>query len=192
MPTGYTAIIEERADLTFRDFALRCARAMGACIMQRDDPTDDLPKAPEPSDYYVKQKRAAEARLLELRGLRPEGVRALWQADCERIAKSNAESVAKAKETERRYKRMRKMVAAWEPPTKEHEGFRKFMLEQIDMCSSDWKPYTVEPPATPGDWLTNALKSAEWDLEYSTKHAAEEVERANERKAWIDALYASL
>jgi hypothetical protein len=26
MPTGYTAIIEERADLTFRDFALRCAR----------------------------------------------------------------------------------------------------------------------------------------------------------------------
>ena len=140
----------------------------------------------------MKQKRAAEVRLLELRGLRPEGVRALWQADCERIAKSNAESVAKAKETERRYKRMRKMVAAWDPPTKDHEGLRRFMLEQIDMCSSDWKAYTTEPAPTPGDWLAKQFKAAEWDLEYSTKHAAEEIERADERKSWIDALYASL
>lgn len=45
MPTGYTAIIEERADLSFRDFALRCARGMCACVMQRDDPMDELPKA---------------------------------------------------------------------------------------------------------------------------------------------------
>jgi len=192
MPTGYTAIIEERADLTFRDFALRCARAMGACIMQRDDPTDDPPKAPEPSDYYMKQKRAAEAKLSELRGMSTDGARAMWQSDCERIAKSNAESVAKAKETERRYTRMRKMVTAWKPPTKDHDGLRRFMLEQIDLCSSDWKPYTVEAPATPGDWLANAIKNAEWELEYSTKRAAEEVERADERKSWIDALYASL
>jgi hypothetical protein len=192
MPTRYTAIIVERADLTFREFALRCARAMGACVMQRDDPTDDLPKAPEPSDYYEKQKVRAEARLVELRGLNKEGIRALWQAECERIGKSNAESTAKAKETERRYARMRKMVAAWEPPTKDHDGLRRFMLEQIDMCSSDWTPYTTVAPATPGDWYAAALKSAEWDLDYATKHAAEEVDRAADRKAWIDALYASV
>lgn len=35
MPTGYTADIKD--GITFRDFALRCARAFGATIMQRDE-----------------------------------------------------------------------------------------------------------------------------------------------------------
>lgn len=192
MPTGYTAIIDERADLTLRDFVLRCARGMGACILQRDDPMDDPPKAPEPNSYHEKQKRSAEARLIELRGLSEEGARALWQADCERIAKSNAESIAEASETERRYMRMRGLVEAWTPPTEQHGGLRRFMLEQIDACSYDWKPYVLEPPATPGDWLASQLESAQWDLEYSTKRAAEEIERHAERVAWIDALYASV
>ena len=48
MPTGYTAIIEDKPGLTLREFALRCARGMGACIMQRDDNMDEPPKAPEP------------------------------------------------------------------------------------------------------------------------------------------------
>lgn len=192
MPTGYTAIIEERADLTLRDFVLGCARGMGACVSQRDDPMEDPPKAPAPSDYYEKQKHAAESRLLELRGLSAEGARALWQADCERIAKRNAESITKASETERRYARMRGLVEAWKPPTEQHVGLRRFMLEQIDACSSDWKAYTYEAPATPGDWLAGQLTSAQWDLEYSTKHAAEELTRHAERVAWIDALYASV
>jgi hypothetical protein len=192
MPTGYTAIIGEKPDLAFREFALRCARAMGACIMQRDSPIDELPKAPEPSDYYEKSKRTAEAKLVELRGLTAEGKLALWQADCERIERENADNIAKAKESERRYSRMRAMVEAWTPPTKDHEGFRKFMLDQIDASSSDWKPYIVESAPTPGDWYANELKNAEWSLEYAIKNGAEEVERTNQRKAWIDALYASV
>jgi hypothetical protein len=192
MPTGYTAIIEEKPDLTFREFALRCARAMGACIMQRDSPIDELPKAPEPSDYYEKSKRTAEAKLVELRGLTVEGKRALWQADCERIGRENADSITKAKESERRYSRMRAMVEGWTPPTKDHEGFRKFMLDQIDASSSDWKPYTVELAPTPGDWYAKQVEAAEWSLKYSIEHAADEIRRTNGRKAWIEALYASV
>jgi hypothetical protein len=165
---------------------------MGACIMQRDDPTDDPPKAPEPSDYYAKSKLKAEAKLAELRALTSEGVRALWQSDCESIAKSNAESVAKAKETERRYARMRAMVEAWKPPTVDHEGLRQFMLQQIDICKIDWTPYTVEAPATPGDWLSKQLESAEWSLKYAIEQGGDEVKRTNERRDWITALYASL
>jgi hypothetical protein len=191
MPTGYTAIIEEKADLTFREFALRCARAMGACVMQRDDPADDPPKVPEPSECDAKRKREAEAKLIELRGLSAEGARALWQADCEHITKKNAESVAEAKELERRYARMRAMVTAWAAPA-DHEGLRRFMLEQIDMCKSDWTPYIRKAAETPGDWLAGEIKASEWTLEYSAKHAAEELERTADRKRWIDALYASL
>jgi hypothetical protein len=192
MPTGYTAIIEERADLTFREFALRCARGMGACIMQRDDPMDDLPKAPEASDHHIKTLTGAQARLVELRGLSTEGVRALWQADMESNEKRNAEQVAKCAEVKRRYDAMRAHVEAWKPPTKDHDGFRRFMLEQIDACHSDWAPYLYKSAPTPGDWLAAQLKSAEWDVEYRTKEHAGELERAASRKSWIDALYASL
>lgn len=192
MPTGYTAIIEERADLTFREFALRCARAMGACIMQRDDSIDELPKAPEPSTFYAEQKVAAEAKLRELRSTSKACARALWEADCKRIETQNAESVAKAKETGRRYARMRAMVEAWKPPTKDHEGLKCFMLEQIDACKSDWTPYLMASAPSSEEWLAKQIEAAEWSLKYSTEHAADEVARANERKAWIDDLYASV
>jgi hypothetical protein len=192
MPTGYTAIIEEKPDLTFREFALRCARGMGACIMQRDDPMDDPPRAPEPSDYHAKALQTATSRLAELRGMKPEAIRAMWQAEVERIDKSNAESRAKAAETERRYKRMREQVAAWSPPSKDHQGLKRFMLEQIDACESDWKAYVVEAPPTPKDWHAAELKRAERDVAYHTKEHGEELQRALERKEWIEKLYAAL
>ena len=44
MPTGYTTDIYNGKDVTFKDFALKCARAFGACIHQREDNIDDLPK----------------------------------------------------------------------------------------------------------------------------------------------------
>jgi hypothetical protein len=51
MPTGYTAMIEEREDVTFREFALTCARAFGACIMQRDNSLAEPPKPREVDKY---------------------------------------------------------------------------------------------------------------------------------------------
>lgn len=190
MSTGYTVSIEERADLTFREFALHCAREMGVCNMQREDPIGD--PVQEPIAYYVRQNRIAEARLKELRGLSDEGVRALWRAECERIEKINADSVAKTDKIKRRYARMREMVVAWRPPTDDHVGLRRFMLEQIDTSTSDWTAYTLDIPNTPGLWLIQEIKSAEWDLKYSAERVAEEVQKADEYKSWIDALYASL
>lgn len=192
MPTGYTAIIEEKPDLTFREFALRCARGMGACIMQRDDPMDEPPRAPEPSDYHIKALATAQARLKELRGMGAEAKRAMWHAEVERIEKSNAESRAKAAKTEQQYKSMRAQVEAWKPPTKDHDGLKRFMLEQIDLCVSDWDPYICEAPPTPADWYGAAVKSAEHGIAYHTKEHAEELERTAARKDWIARLYTSL
>ena len=85
MPTGYTSIIEDKPGLTLREFALRCARGMGACIMQRDDDMDEPPKAPEPSDYHLEAGKAAESRLRELRGLSTKAARALFDAEIARM-----------------------------------------------------------------------------------------------------------
>ena len=57
MPTGYTADIYEGNDVSFRDFALKCARAFGACIEQRDDDANDKPKLIEKTkdNYHIKR-----------------------------------------------------------------------------------------------------------------------------------------
>ena len=52
MPTGYTHDIP--AGITFRQFALNCARAFGANIAMRDDPADKPIEVYEPSDYSAK------------------------------------------------------------------------------------------------------------------------------------------
>ena len=60
MPTGYTEDIYNGKDVTFKDFALKCARAFGACVHQREDNIDDPPrlKIADTSYYEEKLKKA--------------------------------------------------------------------------------------------------------------------------------------
>jgi len=192
MPTGYTAIIEEKPDLTLREFALRCARGMGACIHQRDDPMDDLPKAPEASHYHAEEAERVRATLRELEGLSSVAALALFNAEVSRITRANAAHLAKCEKTRKRYASMRAKVEAWKPPTEQHEGLQRFMLEQIDLCRSDWTPYTDTVPNDPKQWLADKIESTRESIVSHAKRCAEELARTAERKQWIEALYASL
>jgi hypothetical protein len=200
MPTGYTEIIERRDDLTFREFALRCARGMGACIHQRDEGMDVLPRAeePRPQDsrvgYHVAAKAKGEARLNELRGMSHEQARALWRAEREKAAHDNEESLRKCAALEEKYMAMRDAALAWNAPSPEHEGLRRFMLEQIDTCKSDWTPYLREVAPTPGDWLAENIREEEKSVAWHQKVINEENAKPKgmTSKVWIDLLYASL
>jgi hypothetical protein len=62
MPTGYTAPIAD--GMTFEQYALGCARAFGALVTMRDEPSDaPIPEKLEPDTYY---QRSLEASQLEL------------------------------------------------------------------------------------------------------------------------------
>ncbi len=62
MPTGYTADIAK--GITFQQYAWSCARAFGALVMMRDEPSDaPIPEAFTPSDYHVKALAEARAKL---------------------------------------------------------------------------------------------------------------------------------
>lgn len=191
MPTGYTAIIEEKSDLTFREFALRCARAFGACVLQRDEDIDQLPRVDFPSDYHTVERAKAEAKVRELRALSSEAARALFDSDVARATKYNEESATKCTALKDRYMAIRAQVAAWVPPTAQHEGLRKFMLEQIDMCRSDWTPYPSRVPTDLDEWLRGEIEEAERKVAYHAESQAKELMRYEERKAWIEALYGS-
>jgi hypothetical protein len=64
--TRYTIGVQDGSIKDFKTFALRCARAFGAGIMQRDDPMDQPPKKlTEESSYHKTEMKKAEKELYD-------------------------------------------------------------------------------------------------------------------------------
>jgi hypothetical protein len=193
MPTGYTCIIEDNANTTLRDYALRCARAFGACVMQRDESLDSPPRPREVSGHYAEQIARAQSRLVELKGISAASARALWEADCESKRRANAREAAEHARKSGVYAVMRAEVEAWAPPTADHGTLRTFMLEQIDLCYRPGEePYIVALPPSPESYIEGQRQSAIRDLDYYTEGRAEEIERMKQANAWLDALLSAL
>lgn len=195
MPTGYTAKLMDKGQ-DFRSFVLTCARGMGACIMQRDDPMDEPPKKQEPSAYNSKALQAAITELARLRGMDRD---AQYTLACERrnaAVNSRAESLQRAKDENKRLDDAMAQVVAWTPPTPDHAGLKAFMVEQITISrnslgyqENDLKEITGKPVMK---FYEEAIEGAEHDIEYHRKELAKEQERTNGRNEWIEQLYKSL
>ncbi len=195
MPTGYTAAVADGEVKDFRTFALRCARNFGACMSQRDEPTDVLPKPDEPSDYHLKARQKAEADVLRFRTMTVDEAKGLQDVERTERAKSRAEQRQRRRDTESRYRAMLWKVEQWKPPTPDHSGLFTFMRDQLNEsirfdCS--WQIPDDDEQDSPDVWLDKQRAKAAKDVGYHTAEYAKEVERTNDRNAWIASLYASL
>ncbi len=193
MPTGYTSIIEDKADVTFRDYAMRCARAFGACVMQRDESPDSPPRPREVSGHYGKGIIAARGRLLEPATISAASARALWEADCESKRRHNEEAAADHARKSAAYAAMRSRVEAWTPPTPDHVELRRFMLDQIDLCHRpEEETYVGVPFSSPETYVDAQREWAQRDLTYYAEEQAKEIERVEAANAWLKALLDAL
>jgi hypothetical protein len=191
MPTGYTDTI--KAHTTARDFLLTCARAFGACVMQREDPLTDPPKAPAESDYYAKtlaERRAALDKALSMRDSE-------WKRDNDTSFASRLENrIERKRERDARravLARVRAEVEGWVPPTPDHEGVKRFALEQIAVEAGEGDYLDEMPVAIP--WQQHrdeSIAEARRGVEYAERNLREERERTASRNEWIRDLYASL
>jgi hypothetical protein len=136
MPTGYTAELMEKGQ-DFRTFALRCARAFGACIMQRDDPMQEEPKPQEPGDYYLQALEKARANLAMLKAMGPEARKHHGNGLKTAAIDSHLEWLAKENMQNARLDAMAEDVRAWVPPSEDHAPLKGFMLEQIKISRND-------------------------------------------------------
>lgn len=122
--------IENDADLTLKEFTLRCAKAFNACIMQREDDLA-VPTLNVCSTYHSDEMLKAQNKLLELEGLSSENKRLLWEAHTKEVSARNAMYRHEYDENVERYDRMQIFVQKWGPPTQDHGELKKFMLDQI-------------------------------------------------------------
>lgn len=193
MPTSYTAPVLAGEITTVEQYALICARAMGACIMMRDDPLDvPIPERFEPSTkYYDGALAEAEAVIAE--------VSALTDAECEtRSATEFQEKLADQLRYEKnealglaRYKTLLDQVQKWDCRA---EGLKEFMMQQLVQsigfdCSAHAPPELKQ--FTGPEWRELTLLEASANADRARENIAKEIERTNGRNAWLSDLRAS-
>lgn len=196
MPTGYTSDIYEGKDITFRDFALQCARAFGALIEMRDHPMDaPIPDEFKPSDYHQRKLTDARNVLAAAQGWSDEVAERLAHEDYMARNRAWTDRRDAALEREVRYNAMLAKVEAWQPPTEQHVELKSFMVQQIteSMKFDCSMTYDEEPlPLTGDEYRRATMARALKDIDYHTEQYAQDVERAEQRTRWVKALRESL
>lgn len=193
MPTGYTADIYDGKDISFNDFALKCARAFGACIEQRDDDPNDKPKLIEKTKDNYHIRRLNEAKIWK------KPTKAEFDAYVQKQTHYYNEQLDKQNKLKVLYAKMLDKANDWTPPTKEHEGLKKFMIEQLNSsiefdCKNDYYERELNniKQLTYNQYIKDMRDSNKWDIEYHTNELKKNNERVDTRNEWISALYKSL
>lgn len=195
MPTGYTAPVQDGKITEFRDFALQCARAFGALVEMRDEPMDaPIPEELKPSRYHDEAVVEAKAELAALERMSASACEALAEKHYQRYVREAEAFVKRQAQVRQRYEAMLAKVEAWTAPTRDHEGLKKFMADQLTESIRFDCGYTPEKPRrlSGAQWRTQERARLKRDISYHTAEGKKEVQRAKERTAWVKALRESL
>lgn len=175
MPTEHTAPVQPGQITEFKDFALQCAQSFGV---------------PSETEKYHAE-RLAEAKA-ELARLTDQPV-SFWEAEASRIYTEALARWEEKQEQRARYETMLAKVEAWTPPTPEHEGLKRFMVEQL--ASSIRAEAQYDPKPELKQWAAykaERLAKLERDIATHTEGNRKEIESAEQRNRWLEALRASL
>ena len=193
--TGYTSGVIDGKIATLKDFAMLCARAMGACIMMRDEPSSTaIPDEFRPSTWSKDAQAMAQEELDALLALSPAEVVAkatsFYVDERTRREKANEECrLARARCLEMALK-----VDAWQPPTPDHQGLKTYMFDQLRITAEGNSDLYDEPleEKTPTAWLAARLFEIRARIASYEKSQFEENERTASRNQWLRDLRASL
>lgn len=192
MPTGYTSDIYDGKDVSFRKFALQCARAFGACIRQRDSSMDEEPKLIEPDiDFHTRH-------LDEIKNFKKPTVAEFTKYRDERVAYCVNE-IAKDAALKVKYENMLKAVSKWRPPTTNHNRLKDFMVDQLKRsiefdCDNQYRKADLEKwrSISYKEYVKQLTQTNKDSVKYHKKAIEKEIKNVRRANAWISALFKSL
>lgn len=196
MPTGYTAGVRNGSVTSFRDYALLCARAFGACVTLRDEPlSTEIPEF-QPNEFYKNKLVEAERELADWERMTDEDRACEWERYAERQRVAKQERMIRYAEERARYTAMLEKVREFRPPTPDHEEYVKFLREQLEEsirwdCPDDYQCeyYQVEPYM---EWVTNHYESLRHNVNFYAEEWFKEQERVRDRNKWVQDLKKAL
>lgn len=194
MPTGYTAAIAD--GISFKEYAMSCARAFGALVEMRDDTDAEIPEEFRPSTYHLERLQDARQELSSLERMTMVEASLNSKTNYTALELRRAKRLEEIKELRCRYEAMLTECKKYAPPTPDHAEFRIFMIRQIEEsikfdCSTTYydKPTVL---LTGEAWLDQQISQAKKDIVYHEAEYSKECERVKERNAWVKALRDSL
>lgn len=199
MPTGYTAELMEKGQ-PFDKFVLGCARAMGALIMMRDESQDTpIPEKFEVSDFNARRMEEGARELGGLEGMTEDQREAFGRGSVELEIDVCGARRDESRREDARLAEMKVKVLGWAPPTKDHEHFKEFMLDQLKISTNNSDEYYLKRIDELEKVIPNAIQrhvekveQAKQGIENCKKSQAEEEERVKGRNEWVSALRGSL
>ena len=203
MPTGYTEPILKGKITEFKDYAKLCMRAFGATIHMKDDYLDVEYEPRVPEKFYHEKIIELKSELDMLIKMSDEEILDKRQTEIKNDIKYHEEKLIETKENEEKLLKMLKSATTWEPPTDEHSGIKKFMIEQITETlkyDADSKWYVLEIKRL-NELLTNInlskvkehySKKLNKDIQYYIERGELEIKRVKESNKWVEQLLKSL
>lgn len=166
-------------------------RAFLVCM--RDKPMDaPIPESIEPSPYHADELEKAERTVIALSEMTPDEQEAHGAFLKSHAIRRASENLSKRRLECKRLSEMRIAVSAWTPPTPDHQEFKAFMLQQIDVSSEDLLHATRRleraERRSPQDYYDTALLEAQDDVKYHAEELDRERSNAAESTAWLHAL----
>lgn len=194
MPTGYTEEIKN--GISFEDFVMTCARQMSPLICLKDNFYAPIPEKFEPSKYHLETLKLYEEKLKKLQEMLPFETEAAAKEYYEKRIEYNKTMKQKNILLEEKYKKIKKQVEEWQPPTEKHEALKKFMFEQINTsiecdCHVD---YFDETPIklTGKQWLKEKIEETKDSIKYHKEKYEKEIIHTKEANEWLNQLRNSL
>lgn len=198
MPTGYTAGVADGTVTEFKEYAMSCARAFGACISMRDDPHDaEIPEKFEPSSYHADAIERAESDLKILLDATQAELNAAAKLKYTVDLNHNQNAIAERQKQRERYEEMLAKAKAYEPPSDDHADFAEFMVSQLTQsiefdCSTSYYEENMPKQLTAAEFRLKEMNRLEDSIEYHKREYVKEVQRTEKRNKWIQLLRESL
>ena len=196
MPTGYTSPIYNGDDISFKDFAIRCAKNFGALFHMREEKID-APIRKRVPDLYYKERLTYAKKELKNKVANPPSIEELKKEYWLMVRKKKQEyqeETNRKSELKGRYEKILYQAKSWIPPTQEHENLKKFMIQQLeDSIDFDCRISELHIPSEQ-EYIANclSLSSLEDDIAYYQDRWNKEVKHCEEMNKWIDDLLSSL
>ena len=203
MPTGYTAGIIDGTTVTFPYFAKQCMRAFGATIHMRDENMDKEYEPKTPSDYHVKALVKAKEMLKQAETFTDAELIEMRTKELEESILYHTERIAKTKIANAKLEEFLTKAIEFKAPTPEHEGLKKFMVEQLqstidfdgktDYHDRSLAEVEMELKNIDANQIRFSLiEKANKDISYHLKEHKAELKRCSESNAWVESLLGAL